>query len=245
MRKISLGMLPLLLLCSTPVLAQGMGGGMEGMGGGGMGGGGMGHGHRGGGMGEGGGEMRRPNPPKPISRERFDKVVAAMFREADVNRDGMVTLEELRGIIEARRDTIIRARFDKVDSNHNGMISQEEFFAWQRQMGSVASSDTGGMGEHEGPVAEVIMPQPGNDPADRALTALIEPLSVTLVTQANSNYDAGLSLEELLAYEGKRFDAADTNHDGWLTIDEIRAASPHRRRMPGGDEPHCPSDAAC
>ncbi|MEK7343264.1 MAG: EF-hand domain-containing protein [Pseudomonadota bacterium] len=233
------------LLSTSPVAAQMGGGGMGGGGMGGMGGGGMGGaGPPGGGPGPGG-LMRPPSPPKPLSRDRFDKAVTAMFRDADVSRDGMVTIEELRGIVEARRDAIIRARFAKIDSNNDRAISQEEFFGWQRQMGSLAASDKGGLVEREGPVAEVVRPELGDDPQDRAIAALVEPLSVTLLTQANGNYDAGVSLAELIANEGKRFEAADANHDGWLTMEEMRATMPKRGPRPESAPPGCPPGMAC
>ena len=168
-----------------------------------------------------------------------------MFREGDVNRDGMVMIDELRGLFDARRDTLIRARFTKIDSNHNGALSYEEFVAWQRQMGSVASSEVAGAGDRDGPIAEVLLPDIGDDPGSMGLAALIEPLSVGLITNANSNYDAGLSLEELLAYQGKRFDAADANHDGWLTMDELRPPSRGSKRPPGVGAPPCLPDRPC
>jgi len=249
-RTVSLGLVSVLLACSVPLLAQGgMGGGdMGGMGSGGMGGGGM---QGGGGRPGGGGPPpgmdgpRPPRPPKPIKREQFDKLVTGMFRQADGNRDGTVTIDELRALFEARRGAIIRARFEKIDANHNGAIGLDEFSAWQMQMGSLASSDGAALGDRNGPVAEVIMPDVGDDPGEAGLAMLIEPLSVAVITQANANYDAGLSLDELLAYEGKRFDAADANHDGWLTMDELR---PPRGRGPGpmgGPRPPCPAGQAC
>lgn len=224
--------LPVLLLSSTAALAQ--------MGGGGMG------GHPGGGWGRGAGAgMRRMTPAKPLSRERFDKVVTAMFREADANHDGTLTIDELRGIIEGQRDAIIRARFARIDSNHDRAISEEEFFAWQRQMGSVASSESAGMGEADGPVAEVIRPQLGDDPEDRMIGMMIEPLGVTVLTQANSNYDAGVSLAELIAFEGQKFQAADTDHDGWVTMEEMRAAMPRRGPRRDNSPAGCPTGETC
>ena len=242
MHKILSGALASLLLCTAPVLAQGgMGGDMQGGGTGGPPGGG---GGGGGPPGDRGGP-RQPTPPKPIKRAQFDKVVTAMFREADVNRDGMVMIAELRGLFDARRETLIRARFAKIDSNHNGALSYEEFVAWQRQMGSVASSEVAGTGDRGGPIAEVLLPDVGDDPGSMSLAALIEPLSVGLITNANSNYDAGLSLEELLAYQGKRFDAADANHDGWLTMDELRPPSRGGKAPRGSGGPPCLPDRPC
>ncbi|MFZ2997284.1 EF-hand domain-containing protein [Sphingobium sp.] len=255
MRGLSLGLFPLLLFCSVPALAQDSMGGMGGMDSGGMQGGGGRPGGGGGGPPGGMGGPRRPALPKPIKRDRFDKMVTDMFRTADVNRDGMVTIDELRTLFETRRADAIRARFARIDTNRNGAISQDEFIAWQTQMGSVASSEVQALGDRNGPIAEAIMPDAGDDPAQQSLAAFIEPLSVTLIAQANVNYDAGLSLQELLDYEGKRFDAADANHDGWLTLDELRplprrgpGAGPGRGPRPGPQDARpmpCPTGQTC
>jgi hypothetical protein len=42
-----------------------------------------------------------------------------------------------------------------------------------------------------------------------------------VIAKANLNYDTGVSLEELLAYEGARFDKADANHDTYLVREEL------------------------
>ncbi len=193
--------------------------------------------------------MRALQPPKPLKREQLDKAVAAMFREADADRNGMVTIDELRAVVESKRNAIIASRFARIDANHNGAISVEEFTAWQKQMGSVASSDVAATGDRGGPVSEAITPQLGDEPEDRMLARLIEPLSVTVITQANSNYDAGASLDELLAYERSRFDAADTDHDGLLTMEEIRPALGDMRVRRGegrqGRPADCPQGEGC
>lgn len=231
MRKISLLFLPLLLL-QTPAHAQ-MSDDMGGMGGGVMGGGG-GMGRPGGGGPPGGpGGGGKPRMPKPISRAHYDKIVTAMFRDADTNRDGLVTLEEFHALVSARRDAAIKARFAKVDANGDGSISIAEFIAWQQQMGSVAIDERGALGDRAGQVLEVVAPDFGKDDDDRMLADLIEPISGTLIAKANINYDAGVSLEELLAYEGAKFDAADTDKDGYLSMQELRPKDGGREGMPG------------
>src|SRR5579863_5938030 len=87
------------------------------------------------------GSHDHPHEMKPISKEYFDKVVTAMFNQADLNHDGMVTLAELQSVIDGRRDLVIRARFKDIDANHDGRIDIEEFVTWQRKMGSAAASD--------------------------------------------------------------------------------------------------------
>ncbi|MBO9671777.1 MAG: EF-hand domain-containing protein, partial [Sphingobium sp.] len=166
------------LTMAVPAYAQmgpGGGGGFPGGGGGGFpGGGGRGHGGRGGAMGRGQRGAERPRVMKPVKREKLDKVVTAMFKAADTNGDGLVTFEELKAVIEARRDARIKARFERIDTDHNGSISSAEFFAWQHDMGSLAASEDQPVAEMGGPISEAILPELDED--DMALRRLIEPL---------------------------------------------------------------------
>jgi hypothetical protein len=235
MRKTSLILVAASLsLLSAPVAFAQMGGmdggmgGMQGMGGGGD----MGGGPQGDGPGDG--KPTPPRPPKPVKRKQFDQLVTAMFREADANKDGTVTVAELHGVVEARREATIRARFAAVDTNRDGTLSAAEFMAWQKQMGSVASSDAQASGDRNGPIADAILPSPDGED-DYAIAAMIEPLSGTVIAAANTNYDAGVSLAELLAYEGRHFDEADKDKDGELSMQELRPAGrPGKGRGPGG-----------
>lgn len=232
MRWISPGLAALLL--ATQALAQG-GTGMPGGGGGGGGPGGP----PPGGGGPGGPGTGQPRPMKPIKRARFDRVVTAMFQAADTDRDGLVTLGELRMIVAARRDAMIRARFDKVDADRNGSISLAEFTGWQQGMGSLALSEDQPVTDRGGPIPATIEPDLGDDAGDRALAMVIEPLGALTIVHANTNYDAGMSLEELLAYQGKRFDAADTDRDGELSPEEVRVLM-RRGEGPGRGGPGGP-----
>jgi hypothetical protein len=221
-------------LAVSPALAQGGMGGMGGMGGGGMGGG-MGSGP--GGTDHGGPPMddSGPRPPrdmKPISLKTFDGAVTGMFRAADANHDGMVTLAEFNQVVTARRDTVIRARFKAIDTNHNGQIDEAEFIAWQRAMGSTALSDNAAT-QYAEIIPDSIGPDLGDGERNEALSIAIEPLNAVVIAKANINYDAGMSLDELLAYEHARFDKADTDKDGMLSREEIDAMMP-RRGGPGG-----------
>lgn len=213
----------------------GMGGGMGGGAGGGM------HGghHRGGESGpaaENGGARHREM--KPISRDKMDKPVTEMFQEADLDKDGYVTLDELNAVIDRKRDAIIHQRFEKIDTNHNKVIDEQEFTAWQAAMGSAAASDEDARGGDLEMVPETLSPRLGNSAQDMALRQIIAPLSATVLVDANTNYDKGVSLTELLAYEHRRFDKADTNKDGELSEEELRSLMPkgrfHRERGIGG-----------
>ena len=167
----------------------------------------------------------RPDRPRqrraePIERRDFDEVVERMFEMADTGRDGIVTLAEFQGMIAARKDQAISERFASIDADHNRSISLDEFGRWQRGFGSsVLDADLAG-GAAQVQIAEVIAAQPRGRNG-RALSRLIEPLGSTVITAANTDYDSGTSLAELIAYEGKHFQAADTNGDGRLLPNEL------------------------
>lgn len=214
MKKLLLGLSALLLV--TPAAAQqGPPGGREG---------GTGRGHHQ----QGGGQRMRAI--EPVERERFDRIVTDMFHAADSDRDGLVTIGEVRAIADARRDVLIDKRFAAIDRNGDRTVSRDEFFAWQHDRGSVAQSEEAQAIGH-GIVSETIAPDFRNEMEERLLAGIIEPLGAALVVGANSNYDAGLSLDELLADEGKRFDATDRDRNKAISIDE----TPRREgRLPGG-----------
>jgi Ca2+-binding EF-hand superfamily protein len=240
----------ILALPSAAIAQGGMGGGMGGMGSGSMGSGGMGNGgggRRGGGMqgGMGGGEGRRgpgngegPAQMKPISREKMDKPIEEMFRAADVNKDGTVQLDELRAVLNAKREMLIHDRFKKIDANGDKLIDEKEFIAWQQSMGSLAASEAEGRGSGFGIVTESLPPPLGDGRDDQVLRIIIEPLTVDVLVSANVNYDKGVTLPELLAYEHLRFDAADADKDGKLSGEELRKFEPDGgRRGPRAGRP--------
>jgi len=173
------------------------------------------------------GEPRRA-AGEALRRNKFDDAVTGMVASADSDRDGTVTLAELRGVIGARKDAAIRDRFAAVDANRDKSLSYAEFDQWQRGLGSVALSDEAAAAASAALVAEDVRPEPMRDPGGKVLARLVEPLNATMLAAANTNYDAGASLAEILAYEGKRFEAADANADGWVTDDELPQAVPRR-----------------
>lgn len=213
--------------------------------------GGGGRGGMGGGMRQGG-PGRAPVELKEIKRDKIDKPVEEMFRAADLNGDGMVTIDELHATLTNRRAVLIRERFKAVDANGDKVIDEREFIAWQESLGSLASSDANAGGMDLGLVPDTISPALGKGAEENALRLAIEPLGTTVLINANSNFDQGMTLPELLAYEHKRFDAADADHDGTLSLEELRSLDPRGRaggpglRGPGasegGSQVHPPQD---
>ena len=71
---------------------------------------------------------------------------------------------------------------------------------------------------------------PGNKrgPGAMVLARLVVPLNATMLVSANADHDGGATLAEVAAYEGKRFEDVDSNDDGWVTEEELRASTERR-----------------
>ena len=168
------------------------------------------------------GDPSPPRAPEPIRRGDFNEMVGKLFSAADSNRDGTITLAELQAIIAARKEQAIQARFEGIDTDRNRSLSAAEFAHWQRGLGTAVLDDTAAGGLN---FAEVLRVEPGRGREEQAIAALVEPLGSTMLTAANTNYDAGVTLDELVAYEGKRFDRIDANRDGFLVNAEVTGAN--------------------
>ncbi len=175
------------------------------------------------------GEPRR-TAGEAIRRDKFDEAVEKMFAAADTDRNGILALAELRSAIEARKDAAIRGRFASIDSDRNQAVSFAEFNQWQRSLGSVVLSEEGAAVASNTLVSEDIRPEPMSGRGGQVLARLVAPLNATMLVAANTDHDGGASLAEVAAYEGKRFDAADANTDGWVTEQELQQAAPTRGR---------------
>ncbi len=173
------------------------------------------------------GQPRR-TPGEAIRRDKFDDSVAKMFASADTDRNGLVTLAELRAAIEARKDAAIRGRFASIDADRNQSVSFAEFNQWQRSLGSVVLSEGGAAAASNTVVSEDIGPEPIRGPGAPVMARLVAPLNATMLVAANTDHDGGASLAEVAAYEGKRFEAFDVNRDTWVTDDELRQGAPAR-----------------
>jgi len=173
------------------------------------------------------GEPRR-GPGEALRRDRFDEAVGKMFAATDTDRSGLLTLAELRALIEARRDAAIRSRFASIDADRNQAVSFAEFNQWQRGLGSVVLSDEGAAAASTTVVSEDIRPAPERGPWGQVLARLVVPLNATMLVAANTDHDGGASLAEIAAYEGKRFEVADSNRDNWVTEDELQQVAPSR-----------------
>lgn len=172
-----------------------------------------------------------PRPPKPLKVDEVLELAEKQHRSADLDRDGFLTKDEIRTQIAQMADTAITNRFRTIDTDRNGSIDRAEFTVWQKSMGSLALSDIAAASPNGSLVPETIPFDTDSDMKGEMLRMLVEPLSVTVVVNADLNYDGRVEVAELQQYQRQRFDALDRNSDGLLTFDEL--PRPERGPPPG------------
>ena len=114
-----------------------------------------------------------------------------MFAGADTDKNGLVTLAELRAVIEARKDAAIRGRFANIDTNRDQQVSFAEFNQWQRGLGSVVLNDEGAAAASNTLVSEDVGPPPIHGEGAPVMAHLVAPLNATMLVAANTDHDGG------------------------------------------------------
>lgn len=135
-------------------------------------------------------------PAKDMTRAEAQKRAEALFDKLDLNHDGKLDAADRK----LMRDTMRTRRFDKLDTNHDGMISRAEFMA------------------DKGPEED------GKPRHGKHRHGMRNHGPWGMMRMADSNKDRAISKQEFVAAALKRFDLADTNHDGIVTVAERKAA---------------------
>lgn len=140
----------------------------------------------------------RGRPMADQTRAALIQELDTRFAALDTNRDGTISKDEMAAAGKARRD----ARFAKLDTDGNGSISRAEFDAPRDKGGEHRGHGErgrngwhGGHGHHRG--------GPGMMDADK---------------------DGNVTKAEFQARALARFDRADTDHNGTVTVAERQAA---------------------
>ena len=180
-----------------------------------------------------------------------------MMMRADTNGDGVITREEF--LAEAT------ARFDRMDANHDGTLSGDELrgrMAERAQGGAITKAaflaeadarfqrlDT----NHDGKITKDEMAalqarfrERGGDagkgaPPSPGGDARGPHRHGDWFAKLDTNHDGRISREEMRAEADKHFDKLDTNHDGFLDKAELEAAHKHHGH---GDMPPPPPPGA-
>jgi hypothetical protein len=171
---------------------------------------------------QGGPGPDRPGPDGDLTRQQAIERADRMFARLDANHDGRVTPVELHAMDEHRRDEMRQHMFDRLDANHDGNISRDEF----AQAHDGPGGPDGGPGSHMGP------PPPGGPDGPGGPEG---PRGRGMHGAGMFGTQGFVTLEQMRARALERFDRADANHDGILTVAERQAA--HDRMRDGREEP--------
>lgn len=135
----------------------------------------------------------------PMSRADFVERRVSRLTAADANRDGTVTVEEMRAARQAQHAARAAARFDRLDADKNGALSREEFSARPQR---------GERGDHPR------MERGGRHGGHRARGGM----------RGGPKGERGpVVIAEARARAEEAFARLDTNRDGVVTADERRA----------------------
>jgi hypothetical protein len=163
----------------------------------------------------------RPGPHGDVTRQQVIAHTDEMFARLDADRDGRVTPDEMRAMGEHRRDEMRQHMFERLDVNHDGNVSRDEFAAaHERHDGPDGPGGHAGMG-----------PPPGGPDGPEG------PAHGRGMHGGGMFGAEGATLEQMRAHAVERFDRADANHDGVLTVAERQAAHGRMRRGPDESRP--------
>ena len=181
-----------------------------------------------------------PRRGADLTRAQVIQRSDAAFARLDANHDGRFTREEAQARGEELREQMQTRMFERLDADHDGQISRDEFAQGRRHGPGMR-----GPGEHRamadgGPDG----PPPGG-PGMRRFRhggpGMGRGMSMRMGARLFD--EAGfVTAEQFRARALERFDRADANHDGTLTVDERRAVRGEMRRHrrmgppPGGPD---------
>jgi hypothetical protein len=185
-----------------------------------------------------------PRRAVDVTRAEVIQRSDAAFARLDANHDGRFTREEAQALGQQRREQMRTRMFERLDADHNGQISREEF--------AQAHRGPGRRGGGAGPMADggPDGPPPPGGPGMRRWHHRGPGMGMRM--GARMFGEAGfVTAEQFRARALERFDRADANHDGTLTVAERQARRDEMRRHmrmgppPGGpDMPPPPPEPA-
>jgi Ca2+-binding EF-hand superfamily protein len=184
----------------------------------------------------------------PMSRDQVTQMIQKQFAALDSNHDGVVTRTEadsagkamhanLEKLMENRGEHV----FDRLDSNKDGSVTKAEADAafakvaakskrpaptWEKFATHLDSNKDGKISR-----AEFDAGQSKREQRMAAREAKRGGIG-HMFEAADLNKDGRLTLKEANEAAARHFATADSNHDGSLSPEEIRAARPH-----GANEP--------
>jgi Ca2+-binding EF-hand superfamily protein len=172
--------------------------------------------------------------------------IERLFKELDVNHDGFVTRDELAALqtqFDERTSKSAPKRaarmFDRLDTNHDGQITRAEFDAARtarlaakaKQAKSSGSRSASSLFVRADSNRDGIVTRAEFDAAIAGGKIKLRHANmrgssiVRLFDAADTNKDGRVSLEDVQQAALRQFDAADVDHDGVLAPEERRQAA--------------------
>ncbi|MCI4590340.1 calcium-binding protein [Sphingobium sp. BYY-5] len=161
-------------------------------------------------------EQADTNKDGKISKAELTAALEARFAKLDVDHDGQLTRKDR----DLRRQQRLDERFAALDTDKNGQISKAEFTAGYQARAEKRAEGGGPEGRgwrgrrHGGPGRGMMHGGPGGF--------------------GDADKDGTVTKAEFMARPLALFDKADTNKDGFVTADELKAARPQMRGSMGG-----------
>lgn len=171
------------------------------------------------------GQPGERGPDRPQTRAAVEARVQARFAQADANRDGYITQDEIRARAEARRAQRQERRgerreqmFERLDTNNDGSLSRAEFNARPALRG----------GERRAMRGE----RRGQRFANRGGRGIRGGFGGRGFAAMDLDHDGRVALAEANRVALERFDRVDSNRDGTISLEERQAArEAFRERM--------------
>jgi EF-hand domain pair/EF hand len=171
----------------------------------------------------------RPDRNVDVTRAQVIERTDQAFARLDANNDGRFTPEEARARGEQRRAQRMTRMFDRLDANRDGSITREEM--------AQAHANRGGRG---GPGAEGGRRGPGGPGMRHRGMRHGGPGMRGMRGQRMFGEQGFVTREQFRERALARFDRADANDDGTVTVAERQALRGQRRqhRMERGGRPN-------
>lgn len=147
-----------------------------------------------------------------MTRAQMEAMVKQKFTEADANKDGAVTMDEVKGRMDAKHTERMEAHFKAMDTDGNGSISRTEFVAGHNRPGH--DSDMDGPDERadkgHGSMKKGMMGGHG----------MGMKFGERMFGMADANKDSRVTLAEATKAALTHFDAMDGDKNGTVTSGE-------------------------
>ena len=167
------------------------------------------------------------NKDNMVTLDELNTVSKQRFRNMDTDGNNVVTLEEFKAYVSQRRAERQQQRFAEIDTNSDGSISKDEFVQYQQKIAEQRFQKIDANND------DIV----GKEEFDARKHGFRDDKSShhgkhgmrqhgggdRFFSRMDSSHDGQLSLDETLAAWSKWFNRIDANHDQVVTADEVKA----------------------